>query len=96
MLKRVLAVLVLILAAALAVRLAVGLVVGLVHTVLWIAIAVALVAAVLWSRSTLKSAKRDRAVKRGRGGEVAAAPAEDPVAVEMRRITEQLREQGRG
>jgi hypothetical protein len=96
MLKRVLAVLVLILAAALAVRLAVGIVVGLVHTVLWIAIAVALVAAVLWSRSTLKAAKRNRAVKRGPGGTVAAAPAEDPVAVEMRRITEQLREQGRG
>jgi hypothetical protein len=27
--------------------------------------------------------------------ELAAAPGEDPVAVEMRRITEQLREQGR-
>jgi uncharacterized membrane protein len=95
MLKRVLAILVLVIAAALAIRLAVGIVFGLVHAVMWIVIAVALVAAVLWSRSTLKSAKRDRAVKRGRTGAVAAGPAEDPVAVEMRRITEQLREQGR-
>jgi type VI protein secretion system component VasK len=95
-LKRVLAVLILVIAVAVAVRLAVGLIVGLVHTVLWIAIAVALVAAVLWSRSTLKSAKRDRAVKRGHAGEVTARPGEDPIEVEMRRITEQLREQGRG
>jgi hypothetical protein len=28
--------------------------------------------------------------------EVAAAPAEDPIEAEMRKITEQLREQGRG
>jgi hypothetical protein len=91
MLKRVLAVLILVLAAAVAVRL----VVGIVHAVLWIAIAVALVAAVLWSRSTLKSAKRERAVKRGHSGEVTARPGEDPIEVEMRKITEQLREQGR-
>jgi type VI protein secretion system component VasK len=95
MLKRVLAVLILVLAAAVAVRLVVGIVVGLVHAVLWIAIAVALVAAVLWSRSTLKSAKRERAVKRGHSGEVTARPGEDPIEVEMRKITEQLREQGR-
>ena len=95
MLRRVLAILIIVIAAAIAVRLAVGIVFGLVHAIMWIVIAVALVAAVLWSRSTLKSAKRERAIKRGRGHEVATAPAEDPVAVEMRRITQQLREQGR-
>jgi hypothetical protein len=95
MLKRVLAVLLLVIAAAIAIRLVVGVVFGLVHAVLWLLIAVALIAAVRWSRSTLKSAKRDRAVKRGHAGEVTARPTEDPVEVEMRRITEQLREQGR-
>ncbi len=96
MLRRVLAVLMIILVAALAIRLAVGLVVGLVTTVLWIVVVVALVAAVLWSRSTLKSARRKRELKHPGSREVTAAPAEDPIEVEMRRITEQLREQGRG
>jgi uncharacterized membrane protein len=95
MLRRVLAVLVLVLIAAVALRLAVGLVVGLVSAVFWILGVVALVVAVLWARSTLNSAKRQRSVKRSSAREVTAAPAEDPVAVEMRRITEQLREQGR-
>ena len=35
-------------------------------------------------------------MKRSPGAELTARPDEDPVAVEMRRITEQLREQGRG
>ena len=36
-------------------------------------------------------------MKRSSSSEIAApAATEDPVAVEMRRITEQLREQGRG
>jgi|SRR5215216_2035557 len=91
MLRRVLAVLVLVLIAAVALRLAVGLVVGLVSAVLWILGVVALVVAVLWARSTLNSAKRQRSVKRSSAREVPAAPAEDPVAVEMRRITEQMR-----
>lgn len=95
MFRRVLAVLVLLIVAALAIRLAVGLVVGAVMAVLWIVILVALVAAGLWARSTLKGAKRNRAVKRGPGNTVAAAPAEDPIEAEMRRINEQLREQGR-
>jgi uncharacterized membrane protein len=95
MLRRVLAVLVLVLVAAVAVRLAVGFVVGLVSAVFWILVVVALVVAVLWARSTLKSGKRERTVKRSSTKEVTAAPAEDPVAVEMRRLTEQLREQGR-
>jgi uncharacterized protein (DUF58 family) len=95
MLKRVVAILLLVIVAIVAIRLAVGVVVGLVSAVLWIAVVVALVAAVLWARSTLKSAKRERAVKRAPSREVTAAPAEDPIEVEMRRITEQLREQGR-
>jgi uncharacterized protein (DUF58 family) len=95
MLRRVLAILVLVVVAIVAIRLAVGVVVGLVSAVLWVVVVVALVAAALWARSTLKAAKRKRAVKRSPSPEVSAAPAEDPVAVEMRRITEQLREQGR-
>jgi len=95
MLRRVLAILVLLVVAAVAIRLAVGLVVGVVATVLWIVVAAALIAAALWARSTLRSARDKRAVKRPSAREVTARPSEDPVAVEMRRITEQLREQGR-
>ena len=96
-LGRVLAVLVLVLVAVVAIRLVVGLVVGVVSAVLWILVVAALVAAGLWARSTLKSAKRRRGVKprSSSAAELAAAPGEDPVAVEMLRITEQLREQGR-
>jgi hypothetical protein len=95
MLRRVLAVLVLVLVAVVAIRLAVGLVVGFVSTVLWILVVAALVAAGLWARSTLKAGKRERSVKRRSSPDVIATPLEDSVAVEMRRITEQLREQGR-
>jgi membrane protein implicated in regulation of membrane protease activity len=95
MLKRVLAVLVLILVAIVAIRIAVGLVVGFISAVLWIVVIVALVAAVLWARSTLKAGKRKRDLKQSGSREVAARPTEDPVETEMRRITEQLREQGR-
>jgi membrane protein implicated in regulation of membrane protease activity len=95
MLRRVLAVLVLVIVAAIAIRLVVGLVAGIVTAVLWVLVIAALVAAVLWARSTLKSGKRERSVKRRPPAEEIAAPAEDPVAAEMRRITEQLREQGR-
>jgi hypothetical protein len=96
MLRRVLAILVLVLVAVVAIRLVVGLVVGLVSAALWILVVAALVAAGLWARSTLKSAKRRRGVKPpSSAAELAAAPADDPVAVEMRRITEQLRDQGR-
>ena len=97
MLRRVLAVLVLVLVALVAIRLVVGVVVGLVSAVAWILVVAALVAAGLWARSTLKSAKRRHGVKppSSSAAELAAAPDEDPVAAEMRRITEQLREQGR-
>ena len=71
--------------------------VGFVSAVLWILVVAALVAAGLWARSTLKSAKCRRTVKPpSSAAELAAAPGQDPVAVEMRRITEQLRVQGRG
>ena len=97
MLRRALAILVLVLVAVVAIRLAVGLVVGFVMAVLWILVLAALVAGVLWARSTLKSAKGRRGLKPPSplGTELTRAQGEDPVAVEMRRITEQLREQGR-
>jgi hypothetical protein len=95
MLKRVLAVVILLIVAVVAIRLAVGLVVGLISAVLWIVVVIALVAATLWARSTLKAAKRKRGVKESGSAEITARPDEDPVAVEMRRITEQLRQQGR-
>jgi hypothetical protein len=95
MLRRVFAVLVLVLVAAVAIRLVVGLVAGIVTAVLWVLVIAAMVSAVLWARSTLKSTKRERSVKRGPSPEAIAAPPEDPVAAEMRRITEQLREQRR-
>ena len=93
MLRRVLAILVLVL--VLVAVVAVGLLVGLVSAVLWIVVVAALVAGALWARSTLKSAKNRRGVQRPSSRELTRAPREDPVAVEMRRITEQLREQGR-
>jgi hypothetical protein len=96
MARRVLAVLVLVLVAVVAIRLVVGLVAGFVSAVLWILVLAALVAAGLWARSTLKSGKRRRSVKPSSTAvELTAAPGEDPVEVELRRINEQLREQGR-
>jgi hypothetical protein len=94
LLRRALATLVLVVIAVVALRLAVGFVAGLVSAVFWIAVVIALVAAALWARSTLKSSRSERRVKRSSAPAV-SAPEEDPVAVEMRRITEQLREQGR-
>jgi hypothetical protein len=97
MVRRVLAVLVLVLVAVVAIRLVVGLVIGVVSAVLWILVVAALVVAALWAWATLASAKHRRGVKppASSAREMVAAPVEDPVAVEMRRITEQLREQGR-
>jgi hypothetical protein len=75
----------------------VGLVVGVVSAVLWIDVVVALVAAGLWAWSTLKAAGHRRSVRRRSlpSSELTAAAGEDRVAAEMRRITEQLRRQGR-
>ena len=61
MLRRVLAGLALVLVAAAALRLALGLVGGLVSAVRWILVVVAPVIAVLWARSTLKSASASAA-----------------------------------
>ena len=94
MVKRALAVLVLVVVAVLALRLAVGFVVGVVSAVFWIVVVAVLIVAALWARSTLKSTRGQRRVKRSSAPAV-SAPEEDPVAVEMRRITEQMREQGR-
>jgi hypothetical protein len=96
MLRRVLAVLVLVLVAVVAIRLVAGVVFGLITAVAWILVIVALVAAGLWARSALKSARHRHGVKPpASAAELPAGPGEDPVAVEMRRITEQLRQQGR-
>ena len=96
LLTRVVAIVVLVVAAVIALRLVVGFVAGILSALVWIVAVVAIVAAVLWARSALKASGRAREVKRSsRKKEVAPAPAEDPVAAEMRKITEQLRDQGR-
>ena len=79
-----------------AIRLAVGVAVRLVSAAMWIVVIAALVAGGLWARSTLKSAKIRRRVKPQSSPECQARRDEDPVAVDTRDITEQLREQGRG
>ncbi len=98
MLRRVIAVLVLVIVAVLALKLAVGLVIGLVSAVLWVAVITAAVVAVLWARKTLKAPRRTREVKSGAAAPAQPQPAthEDRVEIEMRRITEELRQQGRG
>ena len=72
-----------------------GFVAGLISALFWIVAVVAIVAALLWARSMLKATKRPRKVEPDSRRAVEPAPGEDPVAVEMRRITEQLRDQGR-
>src|SRR3954451_19979686 len=94
MVRRALAVLVLVVVAVVALRLAVRFGAGVVSAVFWVVVVVVLIVAALWARSMLKSARCERRVKPSSAPEV-SAPEEDPVAVEMRRITEQLREQGR-
>ena len=94
LLSRVIAIVVLVVAAVIALRLVVGFLAGIISALLWIVAVVAIVAAFLWARSVLKRPRRSRDVERPSRKEV-AAPAEDPVAAEMRRITDQLREQGR-
>jgi hypothetical protein len=84
--SRAVAVLVLAVVAFIALKLAIGFVVGLISAVFWIVVVAALAVGALWARSTLKSARRNRALKQ---------TPEDPVQAEMRRISEQLREQGR-
>ena len=95
LLSRVIAIVVLVIAAAIAIRLVVGFVAGIISALLWIVAVVAIVVALLWARSVLKAPRRSREVKRSSRKEVAPPPAEDPVAAEMRKLTDQLREQGR-
>jgi UPF0716 family protein affecting phage T7 exclusion len=95
LLKRALAILVLLVVAAVALRLVVGFVSGLITALLWIVVVAVLVGGALWARSTLKSGKRQRAVKPQAPAAELAASHEDLVAAEMRRIEQQLREQGR-
>jgi uncharacterized protein (DUF58 family) len=99
--KRVIAALVLLVVAVLAIRL----VLGVISAIFWIVALVVLVIAALWAMTTLRAAKRDRvekrASKRGRSvapapsRQVQAAPHDDAVEQEMRKLREQLRDQGR-
>ena len=56
---------------------------------------IALVVATFWAWRTLSSARRPREVKESGAREVQRGPAVDPIEVEMRKITEELRKQGR-
>ena len=98
LLRRVIAIAVLVVVAVIALRLAVGFVAGLLSALLWIGTIVALVVAFFWARSQLKKPrgrKRERTVDEPQRTRAVAPPGEDPVAAEMRKITEQLRDQGR-
>ena len=95
MARRLLAIVVLVLIAIVAIRLVVGAVIGLVHAVLWIAILVALLVATIWAWRTLSSGRKPREVKESGSREVQRGPAVDPIEVEMQKITEELRKQGR-
>jgi hypothetical protein len=94
--SRLLAIVALLLVALIAVRLAFGFVVGLVSTILWIGVVVALVAAVVWARSTLKRGRREREIEPPATRQVTPPTHDDRVAVEMERIREEMRRQGRG
>jgi uncharacterized membrane protein len=95
--SRAIAVVVLVVVAVIALRLVVGFVAGILSALLWIGTIVALVVAFLWARRQLKAPRRDKSVKQSEAREVVpGTPAEDRVADEMRRIQQQLREQGRG
>ena len=65
---------------------------------LWIVALAVLAAAGLWAWGTLqiRQAQAKREAQSASSEIAAPAATEDPVAAEMRRITEQLREQGRG
>jgi Regulatory signalling modulator protein AmpE len=95
LLRRVVAIVVLLVVAAVALRLVVGFVSGLITALLWVVVLAVLVGGALWARSTLTSGKRRRAVKQQAPAADLAASHEDRVAAEMRRIEQQLREQGR-
>ena len=92
----------LVVVAVIALRLVVGFVAGILSALLWIVTILALVVAFFWARSQLKKPRgrkrereQERTVDEPRGTRAVGPPAEDPVAAEMRKITEQLRDQGR-
>ena len=95
--RRALAVLVLVVVAIIAFRL----LLGVISAVFWIVALVAVLVAGLWAWSTLRSAKRGRSEKRERTVEpspaaaVTARPQEDRVEAEMLKLKQQLRDQGR-
>ncbi len=97
LMRRALAVLVLVLVAFVVVRMAIGAITA----AFWLVVLVALAIAAVWAVSTLKSAKRGRAEKRSRGVGAAAtdrlpaAQPQDRVDAQLRQIKDQLREQGR-
>jgi hypothetical protein len=94
-LRRAVAVAILLVIAIIALRLVVGIVTGLITAALWIIVAAALIGGVLWARSVLKSGKREKRVEGPATSELRPQAGEDPVDYEIRKITEQLRTQGR-
>jgi uncharacterized protein (DUF58 family) len=93
--RRALAVLVLVIVAILAVRI----VIGVISAVFWMVALVVLALAAVWAATTLRSAGRQRAEKRSVRPAAAhtlpVATHEDRVEAEVRKLREQLREQGR-
>jgi hypothetical protein len=101
LLRRVIAIAVLVIVAVIALRLLIGFVAGLIAALLWIVVIVALIVAFFWARSQLskprgRKRERERKVDEPRRDRAVSPPSgEDAVAAEMRKITEQLRDQGR-
>ena len=93
--RRAVAVAILLVVAVIALRLVVGIVTGLITAALWIIVAAALIGGVLWARSVLKSGKREKRVEGPAKPALQPQPGEDPVDYEIRKLTEQLRAQGR-
>jgi predicted membrane protein len=90
--RRALAVVVLVVAAVVLFRIALGAITA----VFWIVTLAALVVAAIWAVTTMKAGRRDRAVKKSAtAGGLPAASHEQRVEAEMRRIEQQLRDQGR-
>jgi hypothetical protein len=96
LLSRAVAVVVLLIVAVIAIRLAFGFVAGLISAVLWLAVVAALVVGVVWARRTLKGGRRSKQVEPPSQTLPPGATHEDRVAVEMEKIREEMRRQGRG
>jgi hypothetical protein len=93
--RRALAAAVLVVVAIVVVRL----IVGVLSAIFWLLAIAVLVVAGLWAWTTLRSGRRDRHEKRTRRTEPSRAPAvtsaDDRVDEQLRRIKQQLRDQGR-